>query len=128
MDLTLLKCKIHRAAVTETHVDYEGSCAIDENLLEAARLREFEQIHIWNVTNGERLTTYAIRGKRGSGMISVNGSAAHKATPGDIVIIAAFAQMSEQEADQFQPYLVYVDGENGNQIKNVGREIADPSH
>ncbi|MBF0096661.1 MAG: aspartate 1-decarboxylase [Magnetococcales bacterium] len=128
MELTLLKCKIHRAVVTETHVDYEGSCAIDEDLLEAAQMREFEQIHIWNVTNGERLVTYAIRGKRGSGMISVNGSAAHKAAAGDIVIIAAFAGMCEEEAVQFRPHLVYVDGANGNRIKSVGREIADPSH
>ncbi|WP_130470262.1 aspartate 1-decarboxylase [Candidatus Magnetaquicoccus inordinatus] len=128
MELTLLKCKIHRAMVTETHVDYEGSCAIDEDLMEAAHLREFEQIHIWNVTNGERLITYAIRGKRGSGMISVNGSAAHKAASGDIVIIAAFAGISEAEAESFQPHLVYVDGAKGNRIKSVGREIAEPSH
>jgi aspartate 1-decarboxylase len=125
MELSLLKCKIHRATVTETHVDYEGSCAIDETLLEAAGMREFEQIHLWNVTNGERLTTYAIRGLRGSGMISVNGSAAHKANAGDILIIAAFARMSEQEADRFQPHLVYVDEKN--QIRSVGRELANPS-
>lgn len=126
MELSLLKCKIHRATVTETHVDYEGSCAIDETLMAAAGLREFEQIHIWNVTNGERLTTYAIRGKRDSGMISVNGSAAHKANTGDIVIIAAFVQMSEQEAETFQPYLVYVNDKN--QIHAVGRVLANPSH
>ncbi|MBF0463186.1 MAG: aspartate 1-decarboxylase [Magnetococcales bacterium] len=126
MELSLLKCKIHRATVTETHVDYEGSCAIDETLMAAAGLREFELIHIWNVTNGERLTTYAIRGRRDSGMISVNGSAAHKANTGDIVIIAAFAQLSEQEADTFQPYLVYVDDKN--RIRTIGRELADPSH
>ncbi|MEO5362443.1 MAG: aspartate 1-decarboxylase [Magnetococcus sp. DMHC-8] len=126
MELSLLKCKIHRATVTETHVDYEGSCAIDETLMAAAGLREFEQIHIWNVTNGERLVTYAIRGRRDSGMISVNGSAAHKANVGDIVIIAAFAGMSEAEADVYRPYLVYVDGEN--RIRSVGRELADPSH
>ena len=126
MELYLLKCKIHRATVTETHVDYEGSCAIDETLMEAAGLREFEQIHLWNVTNGERLTTYAIRGKRDSGMISVNGSAAHKANNGDLVIIAAFAQMSEEEAEIFQPYLVYVDSENC--IREVGRQLANPSN
>lgn len=126
MELSLLKCKIHRATVTETQVDYEGSCAIDETLMEAAGLREFEQIHIWNVTNGERLTTYAIRGRRGSGMISVNGSAAHKANTGDIVIIAAFARMGEQEADLFQPHLVYVDAKN--RIRSVGRELANPSN
>ncbi|MEO5341242.1 MAG: aspartate 1-decarboxylase [Magnetococcus sp. MYC-9] len=126
MQISLLKCKIHRATVTETHVDYEGSCAIDETLMEAAGLREFEQIHIWNVTNGERLTTYAIRGRRDSGVISVNGSAAHKAHTGDIVIIAAFAQMSEQEAAAFQPYLVYVNDKN--RIHTIGRELANPSN
>lgn len=120
MEISLLKCKIHRATVTETHVDYEGSCAIDETLMKAAGLREFEEIHLWNVTNGERLTTYAIRGDRG--MISVNGSAAHKASPGDILIIAAFARMTPQEADSFQPHLVYVDGENC--IRLVGRELS----
>ena len=126
MEVFLLKCKIHRATVTETHVDYEGSCAIDETLMEAAGLREFEKIHLWNVTNGERLTTYAIRGKRDSGMISVNGSAAHKANQGDLLIIAAFAQMSEAEADHFQPTLVYIEGKNT--IRAVAKELASPSH
>lgn len=126
MELLLLKCKVHRATVTETHVDYEGSCAIDETLMEAAGLREFEQIHLWNVTNGERLITYAIRGKRDSGMISVNGSAAHKANVGDLVILAAFAQMNTEEAEHFEPHLVYVDDQN--RIREVGRQLASPSH
>ncbi|MBF0624279.1 MAG: aspartate 1-decarboxylase [Magnetococcales bacterium] len=121
MDVSLLKCKIHRATVTETQVDYEGSCAIDENFLDAAGLREFEKIHIWNVTNGQRLVTYAIRGQRGSGMISINGSAAHRAKPGDLVIIAAFATMSEAEADAFEPRLVYL-GEN-NRILRIGHQL-----
>lgn len=121
MQLTLLKCKIHRATVTEVHLDYEGSCAIDEDLLEAAGMREFEQIHIWNVTNGERLVTYAIRGKRGSGMISINGSAAHKARKQDIVIIAAFAQMSDQEALGHAPRMIYVDA--ANRIKRIGDSL-----
>lgn len=121
MEISLLKCKIHRAVVTQTHVDYEGSCAIDENLLEAAGMREFEEIRLWNVTNGERLTTYAIRAARGSGTISVNGSAAHKANNGDILIIAAFAHMTPQEADQFAPTLVYVDA--GNKIVRVSRSL-----
>ena len=124
MKLSLLKCKIHRATVTDTHVDYEGSCAIDENLMDAAGLREFEQIHLWNVTNGERLITYAIRGKRGSGIISVNGSAAHKADNGDIVIIAAFIQVGEAEADHYKPHLVYVDDKN--EIRQIGRALTDP--
>lgn len=121
MELSLLKCKIHRATVTDADLHYEGSCAIDEDLLDAAGMREYEEIHLWNVTNGERLTTYAIRGERGSGMISVNGSAAHKATPGDILIIAAYARMSEEEADSHQPKLVYVD--EANRIKRLGHAI-----
>ncbi len=121
MEISLLKCKIHRASVTETHVDYEGSCAIDENLMDAAGLREFEEIHLWNVTNGERLTTYAILAARGSGTISVNGSAAHKAKNGDILIIAAFAHMTPEEADQFAPTLVYVN--NANVMERVSRSL-----
>ncbi|MBF0190084.1 MAG: aspartate 1-decarboxylase [Magnetococcales bacterium] len=121
MEITLLKCKLHRATVTETHVDYEGSCAIDETLMERAGLREFEQIHLWNVTNGERLTTYAIRAARDSGTISVNGSAAHKASNGDILIIAAFAAMTPEEADEFAPTLVYVDA--ANRVKQVSRSL-----
>jgi aspartate 1-decarboxylase len=121
MELSLLKCKIHRATVTDADLHYEGSCAIDEDLLDATGIREYEEIHLWNVTNGERLVTYAIRGERGSGMISVNGSAAHKAEPGDILIIAAYARMSEAEADSHQPKLVYV-GES-NRIKRLGHAI-----
>ncbi|NGZ07363.1 MAG: aspartate 1-decarboxylase [Magnetococcales bacterium] len=123
MEITLLKCKLHRVTVTETHVDYEGSCAIDEDLLERAGLREFEQIHLWNVNNGERLTTYAIRAARGSGTISVNGSAAHKANSGDILIIAAFVQLTPEEADRFAPTLVYADGTRANRVVRVSREL-----
>src|SRR5690625_7937471 len=85
MQLTMLKGKIHRATVTRVERDYEGSCAIDEDLLDAAGILEHEQIHIYNVTSGERFVTYAIRGQRGSGMISVNGAAAHRASEGDLV-------------------------------------------
>ncbi|MBF0158778.1 MAG: aspartate 1-decarboxylase [Magnetococcales bacterium] len=112
MEISILKCKIHRATVTHTELHYEGSCAIDETLLAAAGLREFEQVHIWNVDNGQRLITYAIRAPRDSGIISLNGSAAHRAKPGDLVIIAAFAWMNPAEADQFRPQLIYVDGNN----------------
>ncbi|MBF0127359.1 MAG: aspartate 1-decarboxylase [Magnetococcales bacterium] len=125
MEISLLKCKIHRATVTETHVDYEGSCAIDENLMDAAGLREFEEIRLWNVTNGERLTTYAIRAVRGSGAISVNGSAAHKANQGDIMIIAAFVRVTPDEAERFSPTLVYVDGLN--RVQRVSRSLPDPT-
>lgn len=121
MDVFMLKCKLHRVTVTESHVDYEGSCAIDEKLMEASGIREYEQIHLWNVANGERFTTYAIRGERGSGMISVNGAAAHKANPGDIVIIAAFVQMTEVQADRFKPKLVYVDSRNA--VTHTGHAV-----
>jgi len=109
---TLLKSKIHRVAVTHCELHYEGSCAIDENLLEAANIAENEQIHIWNINNGERFVTYAIKGERGSGMISVNGSAARRASNGDLIIIAAFAQVPEDQVAAHQPQLVFVDDKN----------------
>jgi aspartate 1-decarboxylase len=109
---TLLKSKIHRVAVTQCELHYEGSCAIDENLLEAANIAENEQIHIWNINNGERFVTYAIRGERGTGMISVNGSAARRASAGDLIIIAAFAQVHEDNVAAHQPKLVFVNEKN----------------
>lgn len=109
---TLLKSKIHRVAVTQCELHYEGSCAIDENLLEAANIAENEQIHIWNINNGERFITYAIRGERGTGMISVNGSAARRASAGDLIIIASFAQVAEAEVAGHEPKLVFVDDDN----------------
>ena len=112
---TLLKSKIHRVAVTQCELHYEGSCAIDENLLEAANIAENEQIHIWNINNGERFITYAIRGERGTGMISVNGSAARRASVGDLIIIAAFAQVHEENVAGHEPKLVFVD-ENNQQV------------
>ena len=112
MQRTLLKSKIHRATVTHCELHYEGSCAIDEDLLDAANLMENEQVHIWNINNGERFITYAIKGQRGSGMISVNGSAARRAAVGDLLIIAAFAQVDEDEVRTHQPQLVFVDDLN----------------
>jgi aspartate 1-decarboxylase len=109
---TLLKSKIHRATVTQCELHYEGSCAIDEDLLDAANLCENEQVHIWNVNNGERFVTYAIKGQRGSGMVSVNGSAARRAAVGDLLIIAAFAQVHEDHVPRHQPQLVFVDAAN----------------
>jgi L-aspartate-alpha-decarboxylase len=109
---TLLKSKIHRATVTQCELHYEGSCAIDEDLLDAANICENEQIHIWNINNGERFVTYAIKGKRGSGMISINGSAARKASVGDLVIIASFAGVSEADVSTHRPQLVFVDAHN----------------
>ena len=112
MQRTLLKSKLHRVTTTHSDLHYEGSCAIDENLLEAADICEYEQVAIWNVNNGQRFITYAIRGERGSGIISVNGSAARRAAPGDLLIIASFALYDESEMADHQPALVYVDGQN----------------
>ena len=112
MQRTMLKSKLHRVHVTHSELHYEGSCAIDEELLEAANIHEYEQISIYNVTNGERFSTYAIRANRHSGIISVNGAAAHKANPNDIVIIASFAIYNEIELNKYSPQLVYVDEHN----------------
>jgi len=112
MQLNLLKAKIHRASVTHAELHYEGSCAIDGRLLDIAGIREYEQIHIYNVNNGARFVTYAIRGEEGSGVISVNGAAAHCASPGDLVIICAYAAMDEAEAAKYKPTCVYVDRQN----------------
>ncbi|MGQ0442642.1 MAG: aspartate 1-decarboxylase [Methylophilaceae bacterium] len=112
MQRTMLKSKLHRVHVTHSELDYEGSCAIDETLLDAANIREYEQISLYNVTNGERFSTYAIRAKQNSGIISVNGAAAHKARPGDILIIASYAHYTEIELVQFAPQLVYVNAQN----------------
>lgn len=109
---TLLKSKIHRVAVTQCELHYEGSCAIDEDLLDAANICENEQVHIWNINNGERFITYAIKGERGSGMISVNGSAARRASQGDLLIIAAFAQVHEDQVAAHRPQLVFVNDRN----------------
>src|SRR3546814_5443188 len=100
MQLHMLKCKLHRACVTHAELDYEGSCAIDSKLLELANILEYEQIQIYNVTNGQRFTTYAIRAEAGSGIISVNGAAAHRAGVGDRVIICAYR--SEEHTSELQ--------------------------
>jgi aspartate 1-decarboxylase len=112
MQRTMLQAKLHRVRVTQSELHYEGSCAIDDDLLDASGIREYQQIDIYNVTNGERFTTYAIRAQRGSRTISVNGAAAHKANPGDILIIATYSIYSEAELDGFHPSLVYVDESN----------------
>jgi len=112
MKLTMLKSKIHRVNVTHAELDYEGSCAIDQNLMDKANILPFEQLHIYNVNNGERFTTYAITAERGSGTIGVNGAAAHKASPGDLLIICTYAELEAAEAEHFNPALVYVDSDN----------------
>jgi aspartate 1-decarboxylase len=108
----MLKGKLHRACVTHSELEYDGSCAIDSQLLDAAGIREYEQIQIYNLANGERFTTYAIRGEAGSRIISVNGAAAHKAAVGDRVIICAYASYSDAELLNHKPKLVYLDDSN----------------
>ena len=122
MELTLLKSKLHRVIVTHAELDYEGSCAIDDDLLLAGNIREYEQLHIYNITNGERFSTYAIRAEAGSGVISINGAAAHKASAGDLLIICTYATFSEAEVDAHQPQLVYFDGKN--RITHTSKQIA----
>jgi aspartate 1-decarboxylase len=109
---TMLHSKLHRVTTTHAELHYEGSCAIDQDLLDAAGILEYQAIDIYNVSNGERFSTYAISAERGSGIISVNGAAARKAAPGDLLIIACFAQFDELELQKYAPRLVYVDGKN----------------
>lgn len=108
----MFRSKIHRATVTGAELHYEGSVTIDADLLEAADILPNQQVDIWNVTNGERFSTYALRGQPGSGVICINGAAAHKASPGDLVIIATFSWMSEEQASEWQPVVVFVDAHN----------------
>src|SRR5713226_780485 len=108
----MLKSKIHRATVTHADVNYEGSLTLDADLLEAADILPYEEVHVWNVTRGTRLRTYAIVGERGSGIVCVNGAAAHLAQPGDLVIVATFAQMKDVAARKHQPKVVLVDERN----------------
>jgi len=122
MQISLLKAKIHRATVTQAELNYEGSIAIDNDLLIASGIREFEQVHVWNVNNGSRFSTYAIVAEAGSGIISVNGGAARQVQVGDIIIIAAFAGFNETEAENFQPRLIYVD--NNNRVTHQNNHIA----
>ncbi len=119
---TLLKSKLHRVTTTHSELHYEGSCAIDDDLLDAANILENERIDIWNVNNGERFSTYAIRAERGSGIISVNGSAARRAAPGDLLIIASFALYNEVELANHTPSLVYVDAKN--RVVRTGKHVS----
>ncbi len=112
MQRIMLRAKIHRATVTQCDLNYEGSCGIDEDLLEAADIREFEKIELYNVNNGERFSTYAIKGKRGSGEISLNGAAARLAHLGDLLIICTYAPMSDEEIASYQQKIVFVDQQN----------------
>ena len=118
---TLLKSKIHRAVVTEANVDYEGSIAIDAGLMRAADILPFEQVHVLDISNGARLQTYAIEGEPGSGVVCVNGAAAHLVAAGDRVIILSYVQLDEAEARSHRPTLVYVD--ERNQVRRVAHDI-----
>ncbi|MCZ6526059.1 MAG: aspartate 1-decarboxylase [Gammaproteobacteria bacterium] len=119
MQLIVLKSKLHQACVTHAELDYEGSCAIDGKLLDLAGIHEYEQIQIYNISNGARFTTYAIRAENGSRVISVNGAAAHKAKPGDRVIICSYGSIDEKDISRYKPTLVYLDQQNHiKQIKD----------
>lgn len=112
MQAIMLKGKLHQARVTHAELEYEGSCAIDQDMLDAAGILEYEQIQIYNIENGKRFTTYAISGERGSKIISVNGAAAHQASIGDRVIICAYVSMANAEALSHKPSLAYLDQDN----------------
>jgi len=112
MQIEVLKSKIHRATITEADHNYIGSIAIDEDLIEAANLIENEKVHIYNITNGERLETYVIRGEKGSGIISINGAAARKVAIGDKVIIISYAAMDFEQAKSFKPTILFPDDNN----------------
>lgn len=112
MNIEILKSKIHRATITMANLNYVGSIAIDENLMDAANLIENEKVEIFNINNGERLATYVIKGERGSGTISLNGAAARKAMAGDLVIIVSYASMDFEEAKKFKPAIIFPDNNN----------------
>lgn len=117
----MFAAKIHRATVTCADVDYEGSVTIDQDLLDAAGILEWEEVHIWDVTNGARLSTYAISGPRGSGVIGINGAAAHLIHPGDLVILATFVDLDDAEAREHEPTAVFVDEQN--RVKELRAEV-----
>jgi len=112
MERRMMKSKIHRAIVTESNLDYEGSITIDSRLMEKANILPYEQVDIYNVTSGERFSTYAIKGEKDTGVICINGAAAHKAKKGDMVIIVTYANFAESELELFKPSKVYVDSQN----------------
>tara|TARA_B100001559_G_C16399122_1_gene574904 strand:- start:650 stop:1030 length:381 start_codon:yes stop_codon:yes gene_type:complete len=112
MNLTFLKSKLHGARVTHSELNYDGSCAIDSNILKQASIYEYEKIDIYNITNGERFSTYTILAQPGSGIISVNGAAAHKASPGDKLVICAYVDVPQEKIKKHKPILVYLDEEN----------------
>jgi aspartate 1-decarboxylase len=126
MRLNMFKSKIHRATVTHADLAYEGSVTIDRDLMDAANILPHEAIHIWNVTRGTRLVTYALEGPRGSGAVCVNGAAAHLNRPGDLVILATFADMTAEEARAHVPSVVRVDEKNRILLDKTGPELPGP--
>ena len=112
MNRTLLKSKLHRINVTQVELDYEGSCAVDKDFLDAANMQEYEKVDVYNVTNGERFSTYLILAEPGSKTLSVNGAAAHKVSVGDVVIICTYGSFDEAEANTHKPKLIYFDSSN----------------
>jgi aspartate 1-decarboxylase len=123
--LNVFKSKIHRATVTHADLSYEGSVTVDANLLDAAEILPYEAVHIWNVTRGTRLMTYALPGPRGSGAVCINGAAAHLNSPGDLVILATFAEMTREEAREYKPTVVRVDARN-RILDEAGPELPGP--
>ena len=124
MRRVMMKSKIHRAVVTSTELHYEGSLTVDLDLLDAADILPMEQIHIWDVTNGTRLTTYALAGSRGTGVIQVNGAGAHLIQTGDIIIVATFTTMNTKRAKEHVPLVVFVD--EGNRAKPASPRATPP--
>ena len=122
MKIQILKSKLHRARISEVNLDYEGSCAIDEELLEAASINEYEMIHIYNLNNGNRFTTYAIKAERGSGTISLNGAAAYQGNKDDLIIICTYAEIDQNKAKEHKPKLIYFK-ENSNIINEIKSQI-----
>jgi len=118
---TMLKSKIHRATVTGADIEYEGSITLDPALMEAADITEFEQVHVVDITNGARLVTYAIEGRRGSGDVVLNGAAARLVTTGDLVIILTYSDLQEHELSSYEPKLVFVDQDN--KIASIAHEV-----
>ncbi len=121
---TMFKSKIHRATVTQAELHYVGSITIDAELMDAADLLPGEQVALVDVTNGARLETYVIEGDRGSGVIGINGAAAHLVHPGDLVIVISYATMSDAEAKAYLPKVVFVDGDN--RVAHLGADLAHP--
>jgi aspartate 1-decarboxylase len=122
MIINILKSKLHRAIITDVHLDYEGSCAIDENILNASGINEYEMIHIYNLNNGNRFSTYAIKAEKDSGVITLNGAAAFKGKKNDLVIICTFAQIKDTSVSKHKPKLIYFK-KNSNVIDTIKSKI-----